>query len=330
MAKTKGGLGRGLDALFGDSLTSFEPVSVIAPEEKAPDKKPSGKAPAKGASKAGGKTAAKAPSAKTAAKPDENSIVYIKLSEIKPNAKQPRTVFDQEALNELASSIKEHGIIQPVLVRPAKKGYELVAGERRWRAARIAGLSSVPAIVRSIDDRQNMFYALIENMQREDLNAIEEARGIREIMESYGLNQEDAAKSIGRSRSYVANSLRLLKLPEEVQKLVEDKALSAGHARVIAGLSGKALQLQAAEKAVKEGWSVRQIENYSAKGSGKKSRRRKARDKDVAAMEDRLAEVLGTKVRINGTENRGKLELDYYSREELDRLLELLLGEQGE
>ena len=172
-----------------------------------------------------------------------------------------------------------------------------------------------------------MFYALIENMQREDLNALEEARGIREIMDSYGLTQEEAAKSIGRSRPYVANALRLLKLPESVQQLVEDKQLSAGHARAIAGLSGAALQAEAAGKAVKEGWSVRQIESYTGKQAKKKPRRRKPRDKDVAAMEDRLAETLGTRVRINGTDTRGRLELEYFSREELDHLLEVLLNE---
>ena len=331
MAKMKGGLGRGLDALFGDSISNFEPVSVIEPKtapEKAEKKSSAGKAAKPAAKKGANKAASKGGAAKAPAqKPNENSIVYIKLSEIKPNSKQPRTVFDEEALDELAASIKEHGVIQPILLRPADKGYELVAGERRWRAARKAGLSSIPAMVRNIDDRQNIFFALIENVQREDLNALEEARGIKEIMDRFELNQEDAAKSIGRSRPYVANALRLLKLPPEVQKLIEEKKLSAGHAKMIAGLSGSALQIEAAEKAVKEGWSVRQIENYTGKTSKKRTRRRKAKDKDVAAMEDKLAEVLGTKVRINGTENRGRLELEYYSREELDRLLEALLGE---
>lgn len=382
MAKRKGGLGRGLNALFGDSITAFEPVSVISPEEKdaqapnvrenggpagkadtgfyneeapGPDERKPGRPPAErpegaaagssaersssaaGAGDAKGSVKGRAKSyygkaAGTESKPDakktpENSIVYIKLTDIKPNAMQPRTVFDEEALGELAESIKEHGVIQPVLVRPSGAGYELVAGERRWRAAHRAGLKSIPAIVRDLDDRQNLFFALIENIQREDLNAIEEARGIREIMDSYGLTQEEAAKSIGRSRPYVANALRLLKLPENVQRLVENKQLSAGHARAIAGLSGAALQSGAAEKAAKEGWSVRQIENYTGISAGKKGRRRSSKDKDVAAMEDKLAGHLGTKVRIKGSGSRGRLELDYYSREELDRLIDVLLGE---
>ena len=338
MAKMKGGLGRGLESLFGDSITEFEPVSVIAPDENKVPEVPESKSAAKAAAgknaskKAGASAVAKGSKAASktsekAAEAKDNSIVYIKLSDIKPNSKQPRTVFDEEALDELAASIKEHGLIQPILVRPAQGGYKLVACERRWRAAHKAELKEIPAIVRVLDDRQNMFFALIENMQREDLNALEEARGIQEIMESYGLTQEEAAKSIGRSRPYVANALRLLKLPEQVQKLIEDKKLSAGHAKTIAGLSGSALQLEAAEKAVKEGWSVRQIENYAGKASKKKPRRKKVKDKDVAAMEDRLAEILGTKVRINGTESRGRLELDYYSRDELDRLIETLLGE---
>jgi len=340
MARTKGGLGRGLESLFGDSINDFEPVSVIDPDASREavsdgDLTAPAKAASSGKAKTSAKGGAKASGAKSATKanaaaseiPNENSIVYIKLADIKPNSKQPRTVFDEAALDELAASIREHGVIQPILLRPSGKAYELVAGERRWRAAHRAGLKTIPAIVRNIDERQNMFYALIENMQREDLNAIEEARGIREIMDSYGLTQDEAAKSIGRSRPYVANSLRLLKLAPEVQEMISDKRLSAGHARAIAGLSGGALQLEAAEKAVKEGWSVRQIESYTGKTSRKKPRRKKARDKDVAAMEDRLAEALGTKVRINGTDVRGRLELDYYSRDELDRLIEVLLGD---
>ena len=329
-AKKKGGLGRGLDYLFGDSILN-EPASVLEPVKprKADDIKaledpdsPKGAAVAdvpapRAASKAAAKKA-----------PDDaaESVVYISLNDIMPNASQPRKNFDQEALQELADSIKAYGVIQPVLLRPAAKGYELVAGERRWRAARLAGLKSVPAIVRDLTERQNAFYALIENMQREDLDAIEEAEGIQEIIGNYGLTQEEAAGVVGKSRSYVTNSLRLLKLPEEVRSMVSSKQLSAGHARAIAGLATEALQLEAAAKAVKDGWSVRQIESYT--GSKAKKRRKTAKSRlkpaDIRAAEEDLSEALGTKVAINGTEKRGKLEIEYYSKDELDRLVELL------
>ena len=309
--KRRGGLGRGLDYLFAESPLT-EPASVLEPT-KSPindeaSKTNAQKRPAKGA------------------EPVE-SVVYIGLNDIKPNASQPRKNFDQETLQELADSIKEHGMIQPVLLRPAVKGYELVAGERRWRAARLAGLKSIPAIVRELTERQNAFYALIENMQREDLDPIEEADGIIEIIGNYGLTQEEAAKVIGKSRSYVTNSLRIAKLPEEIRKMVSAKSLSAGHARAIAGLSTEALQLEAAAKAVKEGWSVRQIESYT--GTKTRGRRKagkgKAKNEEIRAVEQSLTESLGAKVRINGTEKQGKLEIEYYSRDELDRLVELLM-----
>ena len=311
--KKKGGLGRGLDFLFSDSILT-QPASVLDPV-KSPINDEA--LQSQGIS----------PTAKASAADDGlERVVYIGLNDIKPNSAQPRKNFDQEALQELADSIKAHGVIQPVLLRPAAKGYELVAGERRWRAARLAGLKSVPAIIRDLDERQNAFYALIENMQREDLDPIEEADGIREIIGNYGLTQEEAAGVIGKSRSYVTNSLRVARLPEQIRALVSSGGLSAGHARAIAGLPTEALQLEAAEKAASEGWSVRQIESYT----GLKTKRRrsasakKQKDADVKAVEQNLGEKLGTKVRINGTPARGKIEIDYYSREELDRLIELL------
>jgi len=308
MAKPKtGGLGRGLSSLFDDSGFNPEPVSIHEETEKT--------------------TTGSTEPVKTAAKKSSGEeVVYIRLSDIKPNSKQPRKEFSEEALEDLANSIREYGVIQPVLVRPAAKGYELVAGERRWRAAHKAELKQIPAIVRQLDDRQNAFYALIENMQREDLNSIEEAEGIREIMNEYGLNQEEASKVVGKSRPYVANSLRLLKLPEEVRQLVVEKKLSAGHARAIAGLGGEDLQIEAAKKAVENGWSVRQIESYTGNKPVKKKKGKASKIKDVhiKAAEEKLSQNLGTKVFINGTEKKGKLELDYYSREELERLLEIL------
>ena len=303
-AKT-GGLGRGLDSLFGSTAIEIEPVSITAPENTA-----------------SGKAAPKKPASTEIASGE--TVVYLKLSDIKPNAKQPRKVFDEAALDDLASSISEHGVIQPVLVRPSAKGYELVAGERRWRAARKAGLKTIPAIVRELDEKQNMFYALIENVQREDLNSIEEAKGIKEIMDAFGINQEEASQAVGKSRSYVANSLRLLKLPEEIQQLVMDGKLSAGHARAIAGLKGEKLQNAAAAKAVDEGWSVRQIENYTGEVSKKKPTKRvEKKNNEVAAVEERLSALVGTKVAIKGSDKKGSVVIEYYSREELDHIIDL-------
>ena len=319
MAKKPGGLGRGLGSLFGEMDVD---LSVLDPAEISIEPQTESKKPAKKSPKVKTKT-------EDAAKEAAETVVFVSLDDIRPNSAQPRKVFDQEALQDLAASIHEHGVIQPVLLRPAKTGFELVAGERRWRAARLAGLKQIPAIVRELTDRQNMFYALIENMQREDLNSIEEARGMEEMMSAFGLNQEETAKTIGKSRSYVTNALRLLRLPQDVQDMVMDGRLSAGHARAIAGLEGEALQLEAAVKCVENGWSVRQVESYTGEQK-KPAKRRKSRllgknkDKDLAAVEQQVTEALGTKVRIRGTEKKGKLELEYYSRGELERLIEIL------
>ncbi len=319
MAKKPGGLGRGLGSLFGEmdvDLSVLDPAEISI-EPQAESKKPAKKSP---------KVKTKA---EDAGKEPAETVVFVSLDDIRPNSAQPRKIFDQEALQDLAASIREHGVIQPVLLRPAKTGFELVAGERRWRAARLAGLKQIPAIVRELTDRQNMFYALIENMQREDLNSIEEARGMEEMMSAFGLNQEETAKTIGKSRSYVTNALRLLRLPQDVQDMVMDGRLSAGHARAIAGLEGEALQLEAAVKCVENGWSVRQVESYTGEQK-KPAKRRKSRllgknkDRDLAAVEQQVTEALGTKVRIRGTEKKGKLELEYYSRGELERLIEIL------
>ena len=319
MAKKPGGLGRGLGSLFGEMDVD---LSVLDPAEISIEPQAESKKPAKKSPKVKTKT-------EDAGKEPAETVVFVSLDDIRPNSAQPRKVFDQEALQDLAASIREHGVIQPVLLRPAKTGFELVAGERRWRAARLAGLKQIPAIVRELTDRQNMFYALIENMQREDLNSIEEARGMEEMMSAFGLNQEETAKTIGKSRSYVTNALRLLRLPQDVQDMVMDGRLSAGHARAIAGLEGEALQLEAAVKCVENGWSVRQVESYTGEQK-KPAKRRKSRllgknkDRDLAAVEQQVTEALGTKVRIRGTEKKGKLELEYYSRGELERLIEIL------
>ncbi len=307
MASKKGGLGRGINSLLGDlnanPISAFEsaPAAQAFPKETPVEK---------------------------VQKVDkfEEGVIYIALDDIKPNSKQPRKVFNEEALSELADSIKQYGVIQPILVRKFSNGYELVAGERRWRAARKAGLKSVPAIVRELSDQQNSLVALLENMQREDLNIIEEAQGIASLMNDYGLSQEEAAKAVGKSRPYVTNALRILKLPKEVQDMVENQTLSTGHAKAIAGLSGKDLQISVARRASREGWSVRKIESFATVKKGKTTAKKAKRDTAFAEVEEKLTQTLGTKVKINGSEKKGKIEIEYYSREELDRLIELFEG----
>ena len=323
MAKAKGGLGRGLGSLFTDSGLNEAPVSIINPKEKSA-KKPAAKADDKKPVK---KTAAPAPAKAAEVEVPGEKVSYIKITDIKPNSAQPRKIFNEELLSELADSIKEHGVIQPILVRKSGKGFELVAGERRWRAARKAGLKEIPAIVRNLTEEQNAFYALIENMQREDLNIVEEAEGIQEIIEKYNLTQDEAAKVVGKSRSYVTNALRIIKLPKEVLDLVGSKALSAGHARAIAGLSTPELQIEAAEKAAKEGWSVRQIESYTGEKSvHKKTPRKKSYSKDIEIrnIEEQISDRIGTKVLIKGSEKKGRLEIQYYSKAELNSIVSFL------
>jgi len=324
MAKKTGGLGRGLGSLFGDSNLTDTPVSIIKPDKK--DNKKENVAVATNNKKI-------APAKAEPKKADEevvsgDSVQYLKITDIKPNSAQPRKLFNEEQLEELANSIKEHGVIQPIIVRKAGKGFELVAGERRWRAARKAGLKEIPALVRELDDRQNAFFALIENMQRADLNIVEEAEGIQEIIEKYQLTQDEAAKVIGKSRSYVTNALRIIKLPQSVLKYVNEGQLSAGHARAIAGLATEMLQEEAAEKAVAEGWSVRQIESYTGEKSiHKKTPKKKAFSKDVEIrnIEEQISERIGTKVLITGSEKKGKLEIQYYSKAELNSIVSYLL-----
>ncbi|MBQ1906545.1 MAG: ParB/RepB/Spo0J family partition protein [Firmicutes bacterium] len=361
MARAKlGGLGRGLDALFAD-LPAWEPETeetevsetsegsaamYTAPDEIGSGrKKPAGAESVENRASARAETETEGPDAESksavqdsadggtgrraSARPEDlaEDVVYVSIDDIKPNSMQPRKSFPQEALDELADSIREYGVIQPILVRRSGRGYELVAGERRWRAARLAGLKRVPAIVRELSDRENAFFALIENMQRSDLNSIEEAEGLSRMMDEFGLTHDEAGKAVGKSRAYVSNAIRLLKLPEQVKKLVASGELSAGHARAVAGLQGENLQIEIAAKAASEGWSVRKLESFTnakATERGKASRKRNEKPAEVAAAEEELTRAMGTKVRISGSDTRGKLELEYYSRDELDRLIELL------
>ena len=297
-AAKKGGLGRGLDALFAD-------VPVTAPEEPKEEKKKE---------------------IKKEEIPAEDRVNYIKIHEIMPNANQPRKTFDEDKIEELAASIKEHGIIQPIVVRKKKKGYEIVAGERRWRAAMRAGLAEVPCLMKELTDEQNMLIAIIENMQREDLNPIEEAEGLHQMISTFGLTQEQVSKSVGKSRPYITNALRLLKLPEYIREKLAEGVISAGHGRTLITVEDEDLRRQLFDKIIEEGLSVREIEKLVAelgKPSGKKRPAQKVKNADTVHVEEELKAILGTKVNIIEKGKKGKIEIECYSRDELNRLIEL-------
>lgn len=257
---------------------------------------------------------------------NKEDINFIEIDEIAPNESQPRKTFNKEKLEELARSIKTHGVIQPIVVRKQGSHYEVVAGERRWRAARIAGLSEVPCIVRELTDEQNMLVAIIENVQREDLNPIEEARGIRAMIEDYELTQDEVAKAVSKSRPYITNALRMLKLPDAVLDMVSAGKLSAGHARAI--LSAKEEeQTEIAKHVETKGLSVREAEKLSKKGVSfdrKKPGKHPTKNAAVRQIESELSSALGTKVNLSQNGNKGKIEIEYYSREELEGLIEAL------
>lgn len=261
---------------------------------------------------------------------EENGIIYIDVNDMKPNSNQPRKNFNEEKIEELAKSIELHGMIQPIMVRKAENGHEIVAGERRWRAARKAGLKQVPCIIRDLDEQQNMLVAIIENMQREDLNAIEEAAALEEMVRKFGLTQEEVSKSVGKSRPYITNALRLLKLPESVKELITEGKLSSGHGRALAAMKDEAIQIEAANKAVDLGWSVREMEKYVSditnplRKRGRVKSRPREKKQEILVLETELKDVLGTKVSIDHGMKKGKIHIEYYSKEELERIYELL------
>ena len=268
--------------------------------------------------------------------PEQNEgSVSLPISRVEPGLNQPRKRFDEEALSDLAESIRVHGIIQPLTVRRLASGYyQIIAGERRWRAAKAAGLREVPAVIIEADDRKVMELGLIENLQREDLNPAEEARGYRTLMEEYGLTQEQVARQMGKSRPAITNTLRLLALPDEVMKLVEENALSAGHARAILGAPTAALQKEAAARVVKEQLSVRQTEALIKSLQKEKKERPKTQGPDLSLylgeLEKDLAGRLGRKVKIAHKGKKGRIELEYYSDQDLEALLALLRRLNGE
>lgn len=293
MAKSKGGLGRGLSDLL--QVVEIDSAKASAKDEAAPVE-----------TQAGG-------------------VMYVDINDIKPNENQPRKVFDEAKIEELANSISSYGLIQPIILRKAEKGFEIVAGERRWRAARKANLSKVPCIMKELSDEENMVISIIENMQREDLNPIEEAEALSQMIQRFGFSQEEVAKSVGKSRSYVTNSLRLLKLPKKILDFVQSGQISSGHAKMLIGVEDEKKQMLLAEKVVKEEISVREIEKLVKDvANPKKKPEKKAKRPEISAIEDELKQILGTKVNIKQSGRKGKLEIEYYNREELERLIDIL------
>lgn len=252
-----------------------------------------------------------------------SSANKLRIMEIEPNHDQPRKDFDEKALSELAESIEQHGVLQPLVVRPlANGGYQLVAGERRWRAARIAGLNEVPVIIKELTDEEVIEIAMIENLQREDLNPLEEALGYKFMMDELGITQEQAAEKVGKSRPAVANALRLLKLPDEIREMVKNNLISPGHARALLGFDSEDMMLQTAKKIIKEDLSVREVETL-VKNSKKppKVPKQQKRDKFFSEVELALVENLGRKVKIKESKrNSGVLEIEFFDKDDLEAL----------
>lgn len=262
---------------------------------------------------------------------EEDKVIEISLKELRPNPYQPRKTFNEDSIGELAQSIKEHGVIQPIIVRSVLRGFEIIAGERRFRASQQCGLEKIPAVVRKFTDQQVMEIALIENVQREDLNAIEIANAYQALVEQFQFTQEELSVKVGKSRSHIANFLRLLQLPEDVKQHVSRGTLSMGHARAIVGVKDDKLKKELANLTVKNEWSVRFLEDHIKQLEDvKQPQTDKAKDRKTDPYIDQLEESLRdryrTTVKIKHQNNKGKIELLYYSKDDLERLLELLQG----
>jgi ParB family chromosome partitioning protein len=274
-----------------------------------------------------------APIIPVAAPDDHERVLRVPLARVRPSALQPRKEFSDEALKELADSIREQGIVQPLIVRASGESFELIAGERRWRAAQLLNLAEVPVIVRVADDRAVLELALIENLQRENLNAIEEAVGYAQLAEMFSLTQEEIATKVGKSRAAVANATRLLKLPAPVQNFLRTGRISVGHAKVILGLPDEKIQQLAAERIVKDGLNVRQTEGLVAKlqsrttkvsGDTAKTPAVVPIDSNIGRLEEKLREKFGTKVHLKYAKGKGAVEIVFFSDDELQRILEVL------
>ena len=298
MASKKRGLGRGLDALFADAAPVLEEENTAVIDEVVEKEE------------------------------EADSGDRVHYIDIKPNPNQPRKKFNVKRLEELSQSIQDNGVIQPLVVQRKESSYELVAGERRWRASRLAGLKKVPCLIREFDEKQNLIVTIIENMQREDLDPIEEANGLQQMIHKFGFTQEQVSESLGKSRAYIANSVRLLKLPEDVQKKVSEGKISAAHGRTLLSLEDSRKQRMLAERIEKEELSVRTVEEIvkKLKEGGKKEPKKpeKTKSSEIITVENDLRDLIGTKVSIVQGKKKGKIELEYYSVDELNRLIDLL------
>ncbi len=294
--KKKNALGKGLNALIPEGSTTTAPASRRT--------------------------------RKTVVKEEKKEPEVLSLNQIEPNKNQPRKAFEEESLKELADSIKQFGVIQPLVVAKKDDYYEIIAGERRWRAAKMAGLKEVPVIIKEYKEEELVEVALIENIQREDLNPIEEAIAYKRLMEEFNLKQEEVAKRVSKSRSAVTNSMRLLKLPEEIQGMVIDGAISMGHARALLSVNDQEVQMEVAKKIVEENLSVRDIEKAVKQIINSKKEKTEAEDSYkyiYQSIEENLKQIIGNKVTIkNKKNNKGKIEIEYYSQEDLDRIVNLL------
>lgn len=260
---------------------------------------------------------------------DDDKVVEIPLTQLRANPYQPRKTFSDDSLQELAASISEHGVIQPIIVRSVLKGYEIIAGERRWRASQISGNAVIPAVVRNFTDQQVMEIALIENLQREDLNAIEIASAYKALIDQFSLTQEELSVKVGKSRSHIANFMRLLQLPDEVKQHVSRGTLSMGHARAIAGLKDAKQIKEAAQLTLRNEWNVRELEEWvqnleQSKKPTKKIPTAAKKDPFISEMEQSLRNLYQTTVKIKASKEKGKIEIDFYSKEDLQRLLDIL------
>ncbi|CAH1224434.1 Stage 0 sporulation protein J [Paenibacillus plantiphilus] len=259
---------------------------------------------------------------------DDDKVLEITLSQLRPNPYQPRKTFDDDAIRELAESIKHHGVIQPIIVRSVLKGYEIIAGERRYRASQLCGNATIPAVVRNFTDQQVMEIALIENLQREDLNAIELALAYQALVDKFDLTQEELSMKVGKSRSHIANFLRLLTLPNEIKDNVSRGTLSMGHARALVGVKDEARKKELAQQSIAGEWSVRELEEaiqrLDQKATVKTKAAAKKRDPYIEQLEESLREQFKTTVKIKQQKEKGKIELLYYNKQDLERLLELM------
>ena len=256
-------------------------------------------------------------------------VTELPVDSIAPNPEQPRKDFEDKTLQDLSASLRDSGMIQPVVVRRLGHGYQLIVGERRWRAAKMAGLTQIPAVVREATDAQALELALVENLLREDLNPMEEALAYQRLLAEFGWAQEELAQRVGRDRSTIANCLRLLKLPALIQADLRAARLTMGHARALLSLTSPEEQLRLREQILAHSWSVRATEEGVQRKRSKPSQRAQRRAPEMGAVEDALRSALATRVRLIGTERAGRIEIAYASREEMDRLVELILGARG-